>query len=217
MGRLVASDFAAVRDAVAALERRTRGEVVPLVIDVTDDYGWVRERGALAGFVVGLALVELYGALRPWPVDAREFVLFTIGGAVIGFASAYAPGLARLLAGTTRLAANTRRRALAEFTARGCSETRERTGILVMVALFERRIEILADRGIQAVAVEREGADVWDRVCADFSREAGSGRAIEGLIRTIERLGDVLARHFPARADDANELSDELRTESSDD
>jgi len=217
VGRLVAADFAVVKDAVAAVERRSRGEVVPLVVDDADDYGWIRERGMLIGLVFGLALVEIYGFLRHWPVSTRELGVFTIGGAFIGFAMAFAPGIARLLAGPGRLAANAHRRALAEFTARGCAETRERTGILVMVALFERRIEILADRGIQAVAIEREGTEVWSRVCSDFAREASAGRAVEGLVRTIERLGDVLARHFPARPDDTNELSDELRTEKSDD
>jgi uncharacterized membrane protein len=63
------------------------------------------------------------------------------------------------------------------------------------------------------VVVAREGADVWEKVVKAFSKEAGEGRAIEGLVATIESLGNLLAKHFPSDGTRKNELSDELRTE----
>lgn len=81
-----------------------------------------------------------------------------------------------------------------------------------MVALFERRIEIVADRGIQRVAVEKEGEEVWRRMTGEFSAAAVDGRAVEGLLEVIRHLGVLLEKHFPPDGENRNELSDELQT-----
>jgi uncharacterized membrane protein len=39
------------------------------------------------------------------------------------------------------------------------------------------------------------------------------GNAADGLVRAVERIGSELAKKFPPRPDDVNELSDEVLTD----
>lgn len=202
-----------MKAAVAEVEKKTRGEIVPLVIADAGEHGWVRDRAAVVGLVAALFGGEIWSLIRTWPLDAHEVTALVAGGVLGGAALGSIPVLVRFLSGKGRIAKLVHRRALAEFTARGCGKTREETGILVMVSLFERRIEIIADRGIQRVAVEKEGADVWNKITAEFSATAGGGREVEGLVGVIRRLGEMLEKHFPPDGIAGNELPDDLQTE----
>jgi putative membrane protein len=212
MPGLKPSDFKVVEAAVRKFESKTRGELVPLVVRDAGEYIGIRYQTGLIGFGVAFLLGEAWSLARSWPLDAHEMTIILGLGAFLGMLLGMVPAVARLVVGRTRLDRIVDRRALAEFTRLGCGNTRERIGILIMVALFEHRIEIVADRGIQKVALEKEGTEVWDRVTAAFSKAAKEGRAVEGLVAAIEALGEVLARHFPPDGSTENELSDELRT-----
>ena len=89
----------------------------------------------------------------------------------------------------------------------GVTETRDRSGVLVLLSSLERRIEILGDRGIH----EHLGAEAWALLVQSFTQSARSNAAANGLSEVIARLGNELSAHFPARSDDTNELPDEIR------
>jgi putative membrane protein len=213
MARLKPADFNSVRDAVRKLEGTTRAELVPLVVADAGEYGWIKYQTALFGFGIALVLGEAWSILRTWPLDAQEVTLITVAGILLGGIFGMVPTFARLVLMNKSTTKIVHRRALAEFTHFGCGNTRERIGILVMVALFERRIEIIADSGIQSVVVAKEGPEVWTNVAAAFSKTAAEGRAVEGMISVIDSIGAILSRHFLPDANRPNELSDELRTD----
>ncbi len=213
MARLKPSDFASVREAVEKFEKVTRGELVPLVVADAGEYGWVKYKTGLFGFVFALVGGEAWSHFRTWPLDAHEVTVLVTLGVLVGTVVGMVPAVARIFLGQAHTAAVVHRRALSEFTHQGCGNTHEKIGILVMVALLERRIEIIADSGIQSVVAEKEGPDVWHSVTARFSEAAARGEAVQGLIATIESIGTLLGRHFPANGTHENELSDELRTE----
>ena len=213
MAKLTPADFSSVRAEVEAVEKKTRGELVPLVVEDAGNFYGVYYQTALFGIAFAITVGEAWSAARAWPLDANELLFIGAAGALVGGLVGLVPGVARKLIGSERLAKAVHRRALAEFVEHGCANTRERTGILVMVALFEHRIEIVADRGIQAVAVEKEGPEVWNAVTSEFAKSARAGRAVDGLVEVIRKLGEILARHFPPNGTNDNELSDELRTE----
>lgn len=73
-------------------------------------------------------------------------------------------------------------------------DTEYNTGILIYVLLAERRIEILADRGICARVAQAE----WDAICADMRQHYAQGRWLQGSMQAISRMHAVLARYFPA-------------------
>jgi len=96
------------------------------------------------------------------------------------------------------------RRAMMEFVRQGVAATRDRTGILILLSVRDRRVHILADSGINA----RVPPSMWSDQVATIVAGLRSGRACEHLCQAIAAIGAELVRHFPRRSDDANELPD---------
>ena len=96
--------------------------------------------------------------------------------------------------------------ALLEFYNSGLYRTREENGVLIYLSVFERRVVVLGDRGIH----EKMGNPHWDEVRDRIIRGIRAGRAREGICEAIDLCGKALAQHFPRRADDTNELSDQV-------
>jgi uncharacterized membrane protein len=83
-------------------------------------------------------------------------------------------------------------------------DTERNSGVLIYVQLVERRIEIVADRGIAAKVEQVE----WNAVCREMEKAFRAGRYAEGALQAVERTTNLLAKHFPARAGNPNELPD---------
>lgn len=97
-----------------------------------------------------------------------------------------------------------RERALEAFSLLRVWDTEGNSGVLIYVQLADRRVEIVADRGING----KVGEATWRRVCAAMEEEFRAGRFETGALKGIEAVGRVLAEHFPAPADNPDELSD---------
>lgn len=98
------------------------------------------------------------------------------------------------------------RRALREFAAMGVHKTADRTGVLVMLSLKERRVEVVADKAIN----EKVSQKTWERAVEIVVNHVQKGEPKAGIIRAVEFIGEVLAEHFPRKSDDRDELSDEV-------
>ena len=85
--------------------------------------------------------------------------------------------------------------------------TRDRTGVLIFVALFEHRVLVLADEGIN----ERVDDDAWEEISDELALGLRRGTPAPALIHAVERCADLLAEHGISPLDPANELSDEPR------
>lgn len=97
-----------------------------------------------------------------------------------------------------------RERAREVFALRAVWNTEENNGVLIYVLLAERRVEIVADRGIDA----RVDAQEWQAICRMMESHFAQGRYREGALAGVRSVSELLARHFPARAGDKNELPD---------
>jgi uncharacterized membrane protein len=97
-----------------------------------------------------------------------------------------------------------RARAVDLFSTLRVWDTAENSGILIYVQLVERRVEILADRGIAARVPQAE----WDAICRGMERSFAAGQWRQGAVQAVTRAGELLAAHFPAGASNPNELPD---------
>lgn len=95
-----------------------------------------------------------------------------------------------------------RERAIDLFARLRVWDTDQNAGVLIYVLLADRRVEIVADRGIDA----RVGATAWEAVCGAMQREFAARRFERGAIIGIEAVSDLLAAHFPPRAANPDEL-----------
>jgi uncharacterized membrane protein len=97
-----------------------------------------------------------------------------------------------------------RERAIEVFSFLRVWDTEERNGVLIYLLLADRDIEIVADRGVNA----KVGSSDWEAICREMEASLRSGEYGAGVVRGIEAVSRLLARHFPRRAADRNELPD---------
>jgi uncharacterized membrane protein len=93
-----------------------------------------------------------------------------------------------------------------EFFRLKMNETRDKTGILIFLILKERKFHILADEGINKKVPE----DTWNNICSEMQQKFQKGYFCNGIIYGVESVGKILSEHFPIKADDTNELSNEV-------
>ncbi len=204
------ADREAIVAAVRAAERRTSGEIVVAVVESCGGYAHVTWKGAalgaLAAALVASAVHDLAGF---WGSGAWLWEALPVAaGAALGYALGFLPAVRRWLATPEVLEERARERAAAAFVEHEVFRTRERTGILLFVALFEHRVVVLGDRGISARVTAAEWQEVVQPVVAGMRQ----GRALPALLAAVERCGALLEQHgFARAADDLNELPDEAR------
>jgi putative membrane protein len=202
-----AEDRQKIREAVAAAEERTRGEIVPMVVQASGRYAAAPLLGALLALftLAGLLMFEREG--WGFSYSPAVMLLAVVLAYVLGNVMGSFPVILRWLTPDDHMDLQVRRRAEAAFYEHGLHKTREASGILIMISQLEHRVQILADRAIN----EKVPPKTWDAVVGQLVQAAKEGRPTEGLCRAINQCGELLAVHFPARpADNPDELSDDL-------
>ena len=97
-----------------------------------------------------------------------------------------------------------RDRALQVFSELRVWDTELNNGVLVYLLLSDRDIEIIADRGLNAKIAQ----ETWDSICREMKRMFLDGKFEEGVITGIRAIGLELAKFYPKRPRDINELPD---------
>lgn len=85
-------------------------------------------------------------------------------------------------------------------------ETALRNGVLIYLAVKNRKFAIIGDKGINQVVPER----FWDNIKQHMLDNFRNGDFTKGLTEAIHMAGKQLQEHFPHQKDDVNELSDEI-------
>lgn len=97
-----------------------------------------------------------------------------------------------------------RERALDIFSQLRIWDTAHNNGVLIYLLLADRNVEIVADRGIDGKVSKAD----WETICSAMETEFGHGNFETGVIRGIEAVTKLLARHFPKSGVGINELPD---------
>ena len=196
-------DHRAVHEALAEAERRTVGEILPVVVERSDPHPGAEWLAALTFVILGSSASL---AWMPWQSPLAVLAAQAVLGAV-GFGLARSlPDFKRLFIFEDRATAVAEEQAFQEFYANGLHRTEAATGVLVFVSLLEHRVVILADEGIDAKVDAEFWADADDAILDGI--RAGSLR--DGLVAGIRRAGDLLSEQFPWREGDRNEIPDRL-------
>lgn len=195
-----------IEAAIADVEARSAGELVVTTIPESDDYHDIR---ALYGAALAISSAALVHWIWPaWPVTWLlwiELVTMALGFWLLGVGP-----LLRHIVPRARIAQSVQQRAKEAFLAHELFATRDRSGVLILISEREHHIAILGDSGIHA----RLAPGAWESEVARIARGFREGNAADGICAVIAELGEVLATHFPARADDKNELSNAVRPSS---
>ena len=99
---------------------------------------------------------------------------------------------------------SSRKRALEVFSRLRVWDTEQNSGVLIYLLLADRKVEIIADRGIHA----HVGEAGWETICRNMEKKFRAGEFEGGVLEGIAAITALLQQYFPAQGANSNELSD---------
>lgn len=218
MIKLTAQNKEQISKAVTEAEKSTSGEIAVVVAKQSSDYAVYELTFAV---IIGLIFMIL-GLIFYSEIDTMIMNMIwssskIITTSVIGLGTfvviilfyilANIPFIDRLIIPKSIKNEKVREKAQLSFMNYEVGKTRDRTGILIFISKLERRVEILADVGISAVYPHDSWQKQVDRIIAGIKNKQFS----EELEKVILDLGQVLAKNFPIKDDNTNELPNKVR------
>ena len=204
-------ELAAIRAATESAEQSTGGELVCVIVNRCDAYLASLWQGAALGSVAAATLVGVLAlAADIWLTSPFLWIVLpTLTGAALGASLILAaPPLRRWLVPGEVLDRRVDRRAATAFLEEEIYDTRDRTGVLLFVALFEHQIRVLTDWGVEQRVPEESWQPIIDRLGFDLRRQ----RPGAAIVQAVEACGALLVEHgVGRRSDDRNELADRPR------
>lgn len=202
-----------VRQAVKSLETVSCGEIVPYIVDSSDDYveaSWYMSTimGSVMATMIGLFS---YSWMLPFHLTPVDIAIGVMAAIIVGFfIPVVFPSSKRWLITKERQLERVNQRAAEAFLNEKVYKTAEKVGILLFVSQQERLVLVMGDEGINARVSQKD----WEEVVEVILSGIKSRQAAQGLVNAIDRCRELLLRHgFVRKATDTNELSDDLRIE----
>jgi putative membrane protein len=182
-----------IRQAVQQAEQVTKGEIVPMIVPASALY---REAGYRTGLILALLALALLLTIEiywlPWGWHAGNagwLLLAVVASYGLGQWLGRIPMVIRFVTSRERMAHKVTLRAEQAFYKHGLHHTKGHTGILILVSMLERRVHVLADKGIN----DHVPAGTWDGLVNGIIDGIRTGNATDALCDAIARCGALLA------------------------
>jgi putative membrane protein len=195
-----------IKETIDGIESRTIGEIAVMVVDRSDRYYEAEVLGGifLASLVALLVTIVLFHT-SVWAYITCSFLFF--------FPARYLfikfPLLQIGFIGVRRKEITVMQRAVRAFYEKGLYKTKKNTGVLFFISLFERKVWVLADKGI----CEKIDQETLNKFASMVSVGIKEGRAYDALCSAIGQAGAILEKHFPIAPGDINEFPDDVMLE----
>ncbi|HTP65076.1 MAG TPA: TPM domain-containing protein [Geobacteraceae bacterium] len=192
-----------IKEAVAAAESGTSGEIATMIVDHCDRYHEAEVLGgSLVSGLVSLIIAVAIQQYAIWVYIPLVCILYVPARLLfIRFPRLKHPFINKL-----RMMHAVRDRAVRAFYEKGLYKTRDENGVLIFISILERKVWILGDRGVD----RKIPHEAWQAHARKISTGIREGRACEALCVVIAECGAILAGHFPRKGDDTNELPDDI-------
>ena len=191
--------------AVREIERNTDAEIVIVVRGRSGTYRHADYLCGAAVAVVGLIFV----LFSPFEFHTYWVPIDVIGLFIAGAFVCSRTDFVRRLLTTRKFRAQTvRTGAAAMFYEAGIANTSAENGLLIYLSILERRLEVIADRGI----LKAVPALKWNNAVFEL-KQVGRNPESATLVKALDELGALLAQYLPATGENPNELPDGPRIE----
>ena len=194
-----------IRNAVKKAEKHTSGEIVPMVVSRSYHYPMSDAIGGLV-FAFPLSLIITYflggwfwiGHFNLWLFLGIITVLFILFHQAVKRSHS----IKRLFISDREIDEEVEEAAVTSFFREGLYRTRDETGILLFISVFEHRVWVLADRGIN----EKVKQGQWNKIVNMILEGIKNNNQAEAISKAVDEMGIILKEHFPIKTDDTNEL-----------
>ncbi|MCT8335266.1 hypothetical protein NUH30_16415 [Leptospira sp. 85282-16] len=205
------SDLDEIKSAVGEAESKTSAEIVPYFAESSHHY---KEWAWLGAFLMGgVTGVTFYTAQKfyslVWSGESFFAVLSVWIGALLGLSiTILFPKLRINLVSKTAKQYFVDLRAKEAFLDEEVFLTKNRTGILIYISLFEHIVRILPDKEIARIVPKSE----WNEAVRLIIEGMKSNKKKEGIVSSILFCGQLLKKYnIQIEKDDKNEISNEIR------
>jgi len=218
MAKLSKKEKEQIAAAVTKAEKNTSGEIAVVVAKQSCDYAIYELTFAviigLIFMVVSLIFFSKIDAfimncfwsssqvITPSIIGLGTFVIITIFYFLANISI-----VDRLIIPKSVQEEKVKERAQLSFVEYGVSKTRDRTGVLIFISNLEKKVLILADSGIAKVYPNES----WEKQVNTIITGIKNNNFGTQLVKVITEIGEVLAKNFPIKEDDTNELSNHVR------
>ncbi len=181
-----------IEECVERVESETSGEIVPAMMESSDHYAVAHMRLAIImAFVFAVAFYLLMPELK----NPIWLLWVQVPGLVAGYLLAFIPSVKRIFLRQAEIDEEVHQRALEVFFANELHSTRDRNGVLIFISALEKRVEMVADRGIDELVEE----GTWNLVVEEMVADLKAKNYTDGVCKAIEKCGAILKEHFPLK------------------
>ena len=196
---------ARVTAAVEKAEKLTAGEIVVMFISASYHYPMANVIGATT-FAIPLALI-FTPVIGRWLWVGNQNMWLFLGLFTVFFILFHeiikrTYWLKRYFISRKEIDAEVKEAAVTHFFYHGLYRTRDKTGVLVLISVFERHVWVLADEGINAKVPKGQ----WQSIVKMITDGIKQKRATDAICAAVGKIGDLLKVHFPIKPDDIDEL-----------
>lgn len=190
---------------VREVELETAGEIVPMVVSRSYSYPMADVIGGMV-FALPVSLILSY-FIGGWLWIGNQNMWLFLGILTLCFMAfhqtcKHLPWLKRMFISQREIEEEVEEAASVSFLREGLYQTRNRTGILIFISVFERQVWILGDQGINS----KVSKDQWDRIIRMITDGIKQKNQAAAICQAVKAAGKLLKTHFPIRPDDQNEL-----------
>ena len=194
-----------ITQTVKEVEQLTSGEILPMVVSQSYTYPMADViGGTVLAIPTALILSHFIGG---WLWIGHQNMWLFLGLLTVMFilfhqVCKHIHWLKRFFISQREIAEEVEEAATTSFFREGLYKTRDRTGILIFISVFEHRVLVLGDEGIN----QKVSTDQWDKIVHIITDGIKQKNQADAICRAVKEAGQILQVHFPIKADDRNEL-----------
>ncbi|MFH0975706.1 MAG: TPM domain-containing protein [Spirochaetota bacterium] len=197
---------------VEEAEKSTNAQIVLAAVKRSDSYAELPWKAFALGASVAGLLVFYFDLLSPgWGSDTMVLVSVAsilAAGAAFALLAIVLPVFGRLFLSADRAETEVRQYAESLFLSREIFATSGRTGILMLISMFEREIVILPDKGLANRLSENAMQNIILKMTAQLKRNEIAGAMETGVKEIGKTLGATASAAIKSAGKD--ELSNEI-------
>jgi len=200
---LTAAERLQIEARIAEAEKRTSGEIVVMVVPSSYHYPLASMLGSsFLAILLGIAVALLFGQDSMWFFLSVFGISFMVLHEIIKRVNI----IKRVFVTASDMKWEVEEAAIQSFYHRKINHTLDHTGILIYISLFERKVRVVADQGISAKVAKEVLQDIVNTIVHGIGgKEHGNA-----IAEAVDRCGEILARHFPVKPTNQNELGNEV-------
>jgi putative membrane protein len=209
-----AEDRDVIKNAIVEAEQNTSGEIIPVIASVSGRYDRAED---IFGLLFSLVCVAIGWTVFHKITPAESWSSFDFGliailltlflSFIIGvLLTHFFPVLRLPFINKKEQEEEVDRAAAAAFQQNKLRNTQDSTGILIYISVYEHQVKVLGDDGISAKLMESD----WEHICDAIIKDFKEKQYTNGIVEGINLSGKLLTQHFPAKAEDKDELANEL-------